>query len=106
MMSSASRSRGTPIPPLSAVAGHGRPQVHRLAQLDEVAGGRRAVEADVQAATPRPRATRHQRARAAVPVMGDADDPAQRVSPLVDDPAADVPPKLLRAHGARLPNKR
>jgi hypothetical protein len=38
--------------------------------------------------------------------MGDADDPAQRVSPLVDDPAADVPPKLLRAHGARLPNKR
>jgi hypothetical protein len=34
--------------------------------------------------------------------MGDADDPAERVSPPVDDPAADVPAKLLCAHETRL----
>jgi hypothetical protein len=35
-------------------------------------------------------------------VMGDADDPTERVSPLVDHPAPDVPPKPLRVHEARL----
>ena len=62
----------------------------------------RTLDADVAAVAPRPGTAGDEEARAAVRVVGDADDLAQGATVVVDDPAPDQAAQLLSGHAPRL----
>ena len=99
-MSMASRSSG--MDPLSAVM-HTHLKVRIVVpQIHTAVEDRRSVQRHLDAAAPEPCAAGHERARTAVQVVGDADDPAEWSTVRVDDAEADQPVQFLRVHTGRL----